>query len=463
MNTLLGTTTKIFSLLSIGQRGVGKTVFLAGSYAELHTDSQSENSQELWFDCQDSDVQANVENVLSYIARTNLYPPPTIKITNFNFSLKRRTLLDTKTLCHFRWWDIPGESCNIRNPDFQKMVLASHGCCVFIDAYALVHNSAYLQTLEDIIEQVMAIANLVHLNKLKYAFALILTKCDLLQLDPLNRQQIEKGLQPLVIGLDHVRANYQTFYSYIPIINTEGTATLRATGAAAPIIWLVWELSKAHNPGLMNNLLELVTRLRSIGFQPQQEEVDGSLQSLFRLADKAVGVKKRLGPSLLPAVPRKFLLLSLAIVALVGVISLPLVDYKRFLKGEPKNFDSLENSATLHQQHGDLYRVLPLIERLVQQQPERLELRLQLAEFYELAGQVQKAETAYNQVLVQQKNNLKALVGKAVLRKVQGDIKTAEALFVQAEKAAPTDLKAQIRATAQKALVSSSKQIPDTK
>lgn len=463
MNTLLGTTPKTLSLLSIGQRGVGKTVFLAGSYTELHADSQSDNSQQLWFDCQDSDVEANIENVLSYIAKTNLYPPATIKITDFNFSLKRRSLWGTKTLCHFRWWDIPGESCNVRNPDFKKIVYASQGCCMFIDAYALVHNSGYLQMLENITEQVMAIASLVYLSKLKYAFALILTKCDLLQFNPLNQQQIEKGLQPLFIGLDNVRANYQTFYSFVPIINTEGTATLRPKGAAAPLIWLVLELIKAHNPGLMNNLLELVTRRRSVGFQPRQEKVDGSLQSLFRSADKAVGVKKKLGPSLLPAAPRKLLLLALAIVALAGVVSLLLVDYKRLLQGKPNNFDSLENLAALHQQRGDFYRTLPLIERLVQQQPKRLELRLQLAELYELTGQVQKAETAYDQVLAQQRNNLKALVGKAVLRKVQGDIKTAEALFVQAEKAAPTDLKAQIRAAAQKTLASPAKLMPDAK
>jgi Cdc6-like AAA superfamily ATPase len=35
------TTTPAFNLLSIGQRGVGKTVFLAGSYTELHADSRT--------------------------------------------------------------------------------------------------------------------------------------------------------------------------------------------------------------------------------------------------------------------------------------------------------------------------------------------------------------------------------------------------------------------------------------
>ena len=31
-----------YNLLSIGQRGVGKTVFLAGSYAELHQSREQE-------------------------------------------------------------------------------------------------------------------------------------------------------------------------------------------------------------------------------------------------------------------------------------------------------------------------------------------------------------------------------------------------------------------------------------
>jgi GTPase SAR1 family protein len=197
MHILPGTTPKTISLLSIGQRAVGKTVFLAGSYAELHSNSQTNYAQQLWFDCQDMQVQENIESVLNYGARTSIYPPSTIKITNFNFSLKRQSLWGVETLCHFPWWDIPGESCNIRNPDSKKIVYASPGCCVFINAYALVYNSAYLQILEDIIEQVMAIASLVYLSKLKYTFALLLNKCDLLQPCLLNRQQIEKGLQPL--------------------------------------------------------------------------------------------------------------------------------------------------------------------------------------------------------------------------------------------------------------------------
>ena len=266
MNLLPGTTPKTFSLLSIGQRGVGKTVFLAGSYAELHSDSQLDHSKQLWFDCQDSDVQEKIERILSYVAQTSLYPPATIKITNFNFSLKRRSLWGTKTLCHFRWWDIPGESCNIRNPDFQKMVLASHGCCVFINADALVHDEAYPQALEDIAKQVVAIASLVSQHGLKYAFALILTKCDLIEPDPLNLLQIEENLQPLIARLDAVKANYQRFYSAIRIVSMQsGASTLRARGAAAPLLWLLSELSRPHNFPYPQDLSSGLTQSLYIG------------------------------------------------------------------------------------------------------------------------------------------------------------------------------------------------------
>ena len=67
---LLSNATNTFNLLSIGQRGVGKTVFPAGSYAELHTDSPTQRPEQFWFDCQDSSVQENIGRILSYIIKT---------------------------------------------------------------------------------------------------------------------------------------------------------------------------------------------------------------------------------------------------------------------------------------------------------------------------------------------------------------------------------------------------------
>lgn len=262
---------KTFNLLSIGQRGVGKTVFLAGSYAELNSDIPAEELQEFWFDCEDQQVQQNIEKLLNYIAQTGQYPPPTLKITNFNFSMKRYSLRGARELCNIRWWDIPGEYCNIRNRDFQKLVLASHGCCVFISAEALLHDHAYVQSLENVVKQVMGIASLVHQHGLKYPFALIFTKCDLLQLGPISLLQLEQNLQPLVTGLEAAKANYKRFYSAIPIVSYRGSATLKAKGAAAPILWLTSELRKRHKlqlqqdlgSGLMQKSSKFVNKKRS--------------------------------------------------------------------------------------------------------------------------------------------------------------------------------------------------------
>ena len=449
MNLLPGKTAKTFNLLSIGQRGVGKTVFLAGSYAELHGAAEPKAPQQLWFDCQDREVLANMETLLGYIARTGQYPPPTLKVKNFNFSLKRQSPWGTKTLAHFRWWDIPGEACRIDNPEFRSMVFNSQGCCVFIDGYALVHKSAYREALEEIIQQVMPIATLVNLNQLKYAFAVILTKCDLLKAEPQSRQQLEEGLQWLTNCLNVVKANYRTFYSDIPIVPLDGSSTLKAKGAAAPLLWLVQELSQAHNPGLMNNLLELVTPKQPSNLQPQLASADdGGLHSLLGSAGKPSKVKKLLGLYLFPTTRKYILLVSVAIVSLLMASGLVWLDDKWVQQRQAKHIETLNNIATLRQR-GQFDQAITLMEQLVNQEPERLEWHLQLANLYELTGQVPKAETVYDQVLAQQQDNLKALVGKALLRRAQGDTKTASALLAQAEKAAPAALKPQIRAVAQ--------------
>lgn len=238
---------KTFNLLSIGERGVGKTVFLAGSYTELQGSHTSEHPKASWFDCQDQEVRSNIEKILVHVQHTGLYPPATIKITNFNFDLKYQGWWGVKTRCKFRWWDIPGEACHIRNPDFQELVLKSHGCCVFISAPGLIHDRDYAHTLSDLFDQVVAIASLVHQQRLNYSFALVLTKCDLLESGTVTQLQIEQNLQPLLTRLDALKTSYQRFYSAIPIVSMQGASTLNARGAADPLLWLLAQLNKHHH------------------------------------------------------------------------------------------------------------------------------------------------------------------------------------------------------------------------
>lgn len=433
---------RTFNLLSIGQRGVGKTVFLAGSYAELHPKHKA-SPQKLWFDSQDSQEREKIEKILNYVSQSGEYPPPTMKITNFNFSLKRQNLWGTQTLCHFRWWDVPGESCNIQNHEFQQIVLNSHGCCVAIDADALLNDRTYLQPLEEITHQVVAIASLAYQHQLPYSFALVFTKCDLLKAEPSSLLQFEEKIQPLLARLDAVKAKYQRFYSAIPIVSLAGVPQLKATGAAAPLLWLVSQLSKLHY------------------LQPAQQDLASGLQQSLANSSKASTRQKVLGLGLpLHWGGYNTLLASVGISLLAVSIGLffglkpfaPKNSYEEVLQRDPENFQALVELANQRVQMQQYDQAIPLIEKLVRQEPDRLDLQLNLAQLYQTVGQKQKAETAYDQILLQEKDNLAALVNKAVLRSEQGDDEMARTLFVRAEKAAPSSLKAKIRAIAQNAL-----------
>lgn len=61
---------KTYSLLSIGERGAGKTVFLAGSYAQFQAEAENNPLMPLCLECEDQETQETINNVLSYIART---------------------------------------------------------------------------------------------------------------------------------------------------------------------------------------------------------------------------------------------------------------------------------------------------------------------------------------------------------------------------------------------------------
>jgi hypothetical protein len=245
---------KIYSLLSIGQRGAGKTVFLIASCIELYTNQYHDNGQQLWFDCEDSEVQQTLENILRQVAQTGSYPPATMRITNFDFTVKHRHLLGTKTLCQFRWWDPPGESCQIYNPAFLMMALNADGYCTFIDAGAVVKQGESSKTLSQVFEPVKSIADVVHSNNLAHPLAIIITKCDLLLPNSSDWQILEENIQSLKIFLDKLKIKYQIFYSAIPIVSTDGISNFQTSEAAAPILWLVSQLRKAEPSGGSNGI-----------------------------------------------------------------------------------------------------------------------------------------------------------------------------------------------------------------
>ncbi|OKH26632.1 hypothetical protein NIES593_00805 [Hydrococcus rivularis NIES-593] len=249
---------KIYSLLSIGQRGVGKTVFLIGSCTELYTNQYQENGQQIWFDCEEPEIQQTFESILRQTTQTGQYPSATMKITNFDFSLKLRSLWGNKTLCQFRWWDPPGESCQIYNPAFLMMVLNSDGYCAFIDAYNLVERANDPKALAQSFELVKSIAEVLHSNNLEHPLAIVLTKCDRLRLDSQDGQILDRGIQPLQAFLENLKINYQIFYSSIPIVAGDDGFDLKTSETAKPILWLISKLRNTEIFSLNGDIINSV-------------------------------------------------------------------------------------------------------------------------------------------------------------------------------------------------------------
>lgn len=230
-----------YNLLSIGFRGAGKTVFLAGSYTSLHCNRKRARLYQQWWDCQDNESYQKMNQLLAYITQTCKYPPATLKVTDFNFSVQARTPCGVKTSCYLRWWDIPGELYQPDNADLQLLLFSSHACCLMIDALALVQDRSYRQKIERVVQQLTQLLLQSQPNRLNYPLAVILTKCDLLQSER-SREQLKQQLQPLMQGVRSQQINSHVFTSAIPIIAFGASATLRPQGTSAPFRWLINEL-----------------------------------------------------------------------------------------------------------------------------------------------------------------------------------------------------------------------------
>ena len=445
MSILFGDDPKALNLLSIGDRGVGKTVFLVGSYTESNSSYNGEQQQRLWFDCQDQEAHENIQGVMNYIAQTGQYPPPTMKISGFNFSLKQQRFWGTQTRCYFRWWDMPGESCDMQNHDFQSMILSSQGCCVFINAYDLIHEPDYLQSVKEIIELVTAIASLVKHHHLQYPIALIFTQCDRLEAGPLAQLQIEKCLEPLIIRLDSARANYRRFYSSIPIVRTDGMPILRATGSADALIWITSELCRANK----------VTSGQDLASGLSQGT---SLKRFVHTANS-----------------RPAFMLGLMITGIAGFIAIILFvltsnlsnqepqqakatpkniqDHQKTLNNDPNDVEALTSVYEHYDENGQPEKAIPALEKVITQKPQDIILKAKLADLYELTGQKLQAEQIYDDMLALQPQNFKATLGKAVLRGEAGDAQTAESWFQKAQEiAGDKDTKAQVKELAAQTL-----------
>jgi tetratricopeptide (TPR) repeat protein len=440
----------IFNLLSLGERGVGKTVFLVGSYAELNNVSDlgpslaTPSKPTLWFECQYSSEKELLESILNYVAQTGHYPPPTLKITDFHFAFKQRQRFGVQNLCYFRWWDIPGEYCSFENPYYQTMILNSHSCCVFINADRLVHDPGYHQSIDILTKQVVSLARLIDRKTLSYSFALIFTQCDRLAMGAMAQIQIEEKIQGLIHELEMVAAKYQRFYAGIPIVEKNGQFKLQANGVSSAFLWLVAELYRKHT---FSGARTLESSLKG---EPAPSKTGMQISPSLTL--------------ILVSILMGFVILVLGSL-FFGQGSNPSLgeadvnDYKNVLEREPNNLDALVATANLYLEKGKLAQAIPILEKIVALEPNNPEWQFNLAKLYELDHQIDKAEKIYDLILVKDSRQFKALVAKAMLKQAQGQPESAKTLFQMAEAVAPSEaLKKKIQELSQKTLTTPSRE-----
>lgn len=417
-----------FNLLSIGHRGVGKTVFLAGSYAELQSGRQVE-SKDIWFEGANDQAQKTIDKLLGYMRQTGQYPPATMKITDFTFRAKSRGRRQDQTLCEFRWADIPGEICRLDNPKFEQMLLNSHGCCVFIDAGALVQDPGYLTQLEDTIKQVEVISSLAEQSGLKYIFALILTKCDVLEAGPAKLIKIEQKLRTLTNRLEAAKTVYRRFYSSISIASAGGTSVVKAEGASVPILWLVSELSKVYRTQAPTNLGSGFEQ--TLSNQPTKPTRRASILPKVGAAVGAVAIAAGLLFGLSKLLPNQ------AVTSAQGGAAGAIAQYEKALDADPNDEEALEKLVELHQDEEQYDAAVAHLDRLIALQSDNINLYFQKAGIYAIMGRKDKEEATYDEILAKQGDNVMALTNKAILRSTQGDLDTARTLFAKAEAAVP--------------------------
>lgn len=236
---------KTLSLLSIGHRGVGKTVFLAASYVELEKELPSKR----WFgfDFDDELSRRNIGSLLASIEQTGAYPPPTPTVSDFTLRLNLGPPpIALGTLCRFRWQDIPGELCVQWNQQFRNIVMAAHGCCLFFDASVLADAEDYLEMYSGIVEQAMAIAVLVRNNRMVMPFMVVLTKYDLLANKTGAQSRMQGRLDELIGSLVALVPSCRILCCQAPIEHLGDRYQLRPSGCAEALIWIMQKTWQAH-------------------------------------------------------------------------------------------------------------------------------------------------------------------------------------------------------------------------
>lgn len=233
-------TVPAYTVLSVGQRGAGKTVFLAASYLEYRQHRQERRW--LWLECASPKARQTIDDLLLYVARAGEYPPATLKATAFEFLLQQRQPRGTRTVAQIRWWDAPGEICRPQRREFLDLLRQAQGCCLFLEAPLLVRLADNPRSLAKLLEPLENVGEGLGAENLALPVALILTQCDRLPPQAFVWQRLQRAVSPLRRQLTEARFPHRIFYSEAPIVEQDGIPRLCLNRAGAPLYWLMEQM-----------------------------------------------------------------------------------------------------------------------------------------------------------------------------------------------------------------------------
>jgi GTPase SAR1 family protein len=245
-----------FTFQLIGQRGVGKTVFLATM------SSQYNDLTEYGLCSADVQTENQVQQILTFMRNNGSYPPATNRSIPFTFDLyPKGSSQSRKPLCTFRWEDIPGEICQLWDEGFNNSTANSSGCLIFVDANALMANPNYTENLDQLNDLLLPLVNIVALNSIAYPVAIVLTKCDMVgTLTTQIMEILQERLQPITRGLKRFNITHKVFYSSLTLTRPENTDPyiLTVGNTESPLLWLIEEIQRVRKVPVLVKIAKLL-------------------------------------------------------------------------------------------------------------------------------------------------------------------------------------------------------------
>ena len=161
------------------------------------------------------------------------------KVETTDFSLEKKSGDQSDKIATIRWWDIPGESCQIYNLAFVNMALQANACLLFLEAASLLNDSDkhnnYLRIFQTLIE-------IINHNKTRFNLGIIISKCDLVVSDQKCWQNLQLKVKELEQKLREQKVNHRFFYSTVLIDSQQGT--LQANQALDSLSWLLSQIDQ---------------------------------------------------------------------------------------------------------------------------------------------------------------------------------------------------------------------------